>query len=298
MHYHHDHSKNHFSDSSVNLSIAFFLNVGFSIIEIIGGLLTNSIAILSDAVHDLGDTVIIGFSWLMERYAQRKHTEDLTFGYKRFSLVGAILSSLVLLFGSVFILTRAVPRLLYPETVHPQGMLGLALLGIIINGFGVLKLRQGKKINERIIFLHLLEDVLGWMAILAVSIILMFYNIPVLDPLLSIAITIFIISKIVPNIKQTLKIFLQYSPDNIEIKQIKTLLEKIHYIDNVHDLHLWSLDGNYTVLSCHISINKNLTIIEMEKEKLKIKKMLYELGIAHVTIEFEPDSKICDECDL
>ena len=295
---HHHHISNHSSDSSPNLSIAFFLNSGFSIIEIIGALLTNSIAILSDAVHDLGDTATIGFSWLMERYSKKKRTDDLTFGYRRFSLIGAIVSSVVLLFGSVLILTQAIPRLLHPQDVSPEGMFGFALLGIIINGIAVFKLRKGKKLNERVIFLHLLEDVLGWTAILIVSIILFFYDIPILDPLLSIAITIFIISKIIPNIKQTLKIFLQYSPDNIELKKIRALLEKKDFIENVHDLHLWSLDGIFTVFSCHISCSENLSLVEIEKEKSKIKKELNDIGIKHITLEFEPDSKICIECNL
>ena len=177
-------------------------------------------------------------------------------------------------------------------------MLGFALIGIFINGIAVYRLRKGKKLNERFIFLHLLEDVLGWIAILTVSIILLFYKIPILDPLLSIAITIFIISKIIPNIKQTLKIFLQYSPDNIEIRNIRELLTNKDYVDNVHDLHLWSLDGRFTVFSCHISCNKNLSLVEIEKEKAKIKKELNEIGIEHITLEFEPNSKICIDCGL
>jgi cobalt-zinc-cadmium efflux system protein len=285
-------------DSSSNLAHAFVLNLSFSIIEIIGGLLTNSIAILSNAVHDLGDTATIGFSWLMERYSRKKATDKLTFGYRRFSLVGAITSSFVLLFGSVFILTQAIPRLFDPESVHPSGMLGLAILGISINGIAVFRLKKGDKINERVIFLHLMEDVLGWSAILIISIIFLFFDLPILDPLLSIVITIFIISKILPNIKNILKIFLQYSPDDIDIKKIKELLIGNELIDNVHDIHLWSLDGRFTVLSCHIACNKNISLTEIEKEKTKLKRALNELGIQHITLEFEPNWKICEECDL
>ena len=298
MHKHnHNHSHHHHSHHS-NLKIAFLLNLSFAIVEIIGGLLTNSIAILSDAVHDLGDTATIGFSWLMEKHSEKKRTDDLTFGYKRFSLIGAIVSSFVLLFGSLFILTQAIPRLLNPQPVHAEGMLGLALVGIAVNGLAVFRLRKGKKINERVIFLHLLEDVLGWAAVLVVSILLIFFDMPILDPLLSIIITIFIISKIIPNIKHTLKIFLQYSPEDYDIQKIKKLIKNFEFVDNIHDIHLWSLDGNYTILSCHISINKNLSLTDTEKEKVKIKKALNEYGINHITIEFELNSKICKECHL
>jgi cobalt-zinc-cadmium efflux system protein len=286
------------TDSSSNLAIAFVLNLSFFVIEIIGGLLTNSIAILSDAVHDLGDTATIGFSWLLERYSKKKATNELTFGYKRFSLVGAITSSFVLLFGSVFILTEAVHRLFNPEPVYAQGMLGLAIIGILVNGLAVFRLRKGKKINERVIFLHLLEDVLGWSAVLIISILLLFFDIPILDPLLSIIITIFIMSKIIPNIKNILKIFLQYSPDEIDLQKIKKLITDNELVDNVHDIHLWSLDGRFTVFSCHIASKKNISLVDLEKEKTKLKRALRELGIEHITIEFEPNSKICKECDL
>jgi cobalt-zinc-cadmium efflux system protein len=295
---HSHHTPENVKDSSQSLALAFILNLIFFVVEIIGGLLTNSIAILSDAVHDLGDTVTVGFSWLMERYAKKKATDKLTFGYRRFSLVGAITSSFVLLLGSVFILSQTIPRLFNPESVHPEGMLGLAILGILINGIAVFRLRKGEKINERVIFLHLMEDVLGWSAVLIISILLLFFDMLILDPLLSIVITIFIVSKIIPNIKNILKIFLQYSPDDLDIQKIKELLMRNDFIDNVHDIHLWSLDGRFTVLSCHIASNKDLSLTEIEKEKINIKRALNELGIEHITLEFEPNSKICKDCDL
>jgi cobalt-zinc-cadmium efflux system protein len=286
------------TDSSSNLAMAFILNLCFSVIEIIGGLLTNSIAILSDAVHDLGDTITIGFSWLMERYSKKKATVELTFGYRRFSLVGAIVSSFVLLLGSVFILTEAIPRLFNIEPVFPQGMLGLAIAGIVVNGIAVYRLRKGKKLNERVIFLHLLEDVLGWSAVLIISIVLLFHDLPILDPLLSIIITIFIISKIIPNIKNILKIFLQYSPADIDIQKIKQLLMENPLVHNVHDMHLWSLDGRFTLFSCHIACKKNISLVDLEKEKTNLKRILHEMGIEHITLEFEPNSKICTDCNL
>lgn len=280
------------------LRIAFWLNLVFLVIEVVGGILTNSMAILSDAVHDLGDTGSIGFSWLMERYSRKGRTRALTFGYRRFSLMGALVSSLVLFFGSVFILTQAIPRLIHPQTVHPRGMLGLAVLGILVNGIAVWKLRGGRKINERVISLHLLEDVLGWTAILVVSILLLFFDLPFLDPLLSILITGFILAKIIPNIRQTVKVFLQYSPGDYDLREIEDLIRQNPRVADVHDLHIWSLDGSYTVLTGHVAFNQNLTLAELAREQKTIKDSLRELGIDHITLESEPHDKTCRDCTL
>jgi len=283
---------------ATRIKTAFWLNLTFLIVEVVGGLLTNSMAILSDAVHDLGDTVTIGFSWMMEKISRRGRTPDLTFGYRRFSLAGALVSSAVLLMGSLFILSRAVPRLFHPQPVHPRGMLILAMLGVGVNGFAVLRLKGGGKLNERVIFLHLLEDVLGWAAILVVSIVLMVVNLPVLDPLLSLLITLFILAKIIPNLRETLKVFLQYSPQKPALDQIEDLIRKNPLVEGVHDLHIWSLDGSYSVLSCHVSINRNLSLLELDRERETLKKSLRELGIDHATIEIEPGDKICPDCKL
>ena len=296
--HHHDHVSQTGEKTSGKLAVVFFLNLGFLCVEFVGGMLTNSVAILSDAVHDLGDTVSIGFAWIMEKYAVRGPTSRLTFGYRRFSLAGAIVSSTMLLVGSGFILYRAVSRLIHPESVHPRGMLWLAIMGILINGIAVLRLRAGKKINERVIFVHLMEDVLGWAAVLVVSIVLLFYDLPILDPLLSIGITIFILSKIIPNIRGTLKIFMQYSPADADVEEIADMIRQYEFVADVHDMHIWSLDGQVTVLSCHVRSRYELSLSEAFRKKQMIKKQLRQRGIDHITMEIEPDSSICDECFL
>jgi cobalt-zinc-cadmium efflux system protein len=277
---------------------AFFLNLGFTVIEIVGGLLTNSVAILSDAVHDLGDSVSLAFAWSMQRVSGWRRTERQTFGYKRYSVLGAVVSAAVLLVGSVFILMEAVPRLLEPETVHPEGMLPLALAGIAFNGAAAMRLRGGGGLNRRVVMLHLLEDVLGWVGVLVVSIVLLFADLRILDPILSIAVTIFILSRIVPRLRQAAGVFLQYAPADVDVKSVEEKLLEVAHVTGVHDMHLWSLDGNYNLFSSHVVVDEDLSLSRLEELKLRIKAILEDEGIQHVTLEFETDSAGCHECDL
>jgi len=289
----HEHMK-----STKNLRVVFFLNLFFTIIEIVGGILTNSVAILSDAVHDFGDSVTLAAAWVLEKTSEKGRNEQQTFGYRRYSLLGALISALVLILGSVLILVRAVPRLFSPETVEPRGMLAIAVLGIVINTIAVLRLRGGKKLNERVVFLHLMEDVLGWIAVFVVSLILLFYEIKILDPILSIVITIYILSKIFPILKTAFRIFLQYAPQGSDVKKIQQELRGLEGVHDVHDIHLWSLDGHYTVFSAHFVVDDDSDVETLEELKRNIRKSLQSLGINHSTIEFEPTSVQCEECDL
>ena len=192
----HNHSHNH---SEGNIKIAFFLNLGFTIVEIIGGLYTNSLAILSDALHDLGDSLSLGLSWYFQRLSKKGSTKKFSYGYKRFSLLGAIINSIVLVVGSIFILSKAIPELFNPEETNAQGMLYLAILGVVVNGAAVFKLRKGKSLNEKVVSLHLLEDVLGWVAVLIGSIVMIYFDLPFVDPLLSILISIFVLYNVYRN---------------------------------------------------------------------------------------------------
>jgi len=285
------------SRSTRNLRTAFILNLLFTIIEIVGGLLTNSIAILSDAVHDFGDSATLMVSWRLEKLSERGRTDRLTFGYKRYSLLAALVSAVVLMFGSVYILSRAVPRLFSPEHVEPRGMLAIAVLGVIINSIAVLRLKGRQKLNERVIFLHLMEDVLGWVGVLVISVILLFMDVPILDPILSIVITIYVLSKIFPILKSAFRIFLQYAPEGIDVQEIKRSLLEIDLVEDVHDIHLWSLDGRYTVFSAHVTVDENLQVTDLEEVKRKIRHQLGNLGVQHSTLEFEPSGELCEHFD-
>ena len=291
QHHHHDH---HYGHTEVkNIRAAFFLNLSFTIIELVGGLITNSVAILSDAVHDLGDSFSLGLSWYFQKVAKRPRTKEYTYGYKRFSLLGAVINSVVLLVGSILILTHAIPRLFNPQHPDVKGMLLLAVLGVIINGMAVLRLRKGSSINERVVSLHLLEDVLGWLAVLVGAGIMYFVDAPFIDPLLSILISLYILYNVYRNIRQSLRIILQGSPSHLDMEEVKRSLLEIGEVQDVHDLHAWSVDGEYNVMTVHVVLRSALPMEAQHRLKLEIRDKLLSMGVQHCTIEFEVVDEEC-----
>ena len=287
-HHHHDHP-------SGNIRSAFFLNLGFAIIEVIGGLLTNSVAILSDALHDFGDSLTLGVSWYFSKVASKKGDKEYSYGYKRFSLLGAIISSIVLLTGSVFIVKEAIPRLFNPIQPDTTGMIALGILGVIVNGIAALRLSKGHSINEKVVYLHLLEDVLGWVAVLIGATIMHFTHLPIIDPILSVLIALFILVNVFKNLKQSFKIILQGTPQDLDLEKIHAEILSVAEVEDFHDCHTWTMDGEYHVLSIHLIV-KDLSMSALEKIKLEVKEKLKHLGIDHTTIEFEQEGADCDPC--
>ncbi|MCC9166832.1 cation diffusion facilitator family transporter [Pontibacter harenae] len=297
-HEHHKHEGHgHHHHASDNIKVAFFLNLSFTIIEVIGGLYINSVAILSDALHDLGDSLSLGLAWYFENLSKRGRDQNYSYGYKRFSLLGAVINSVILLVGSVVILTEAIPRLWDPQSVNAPGMMGLAVLGIIVNGAAVLRLQGGASLNERVVRLHLLEDVLGWVAVLVGGIIIYFFDIPIVDPLLSIGITLFVVYNVFRNLGQSLKILLQGTPSQLDIQDIQTKLEKLPPIRSVHDLHVWSLDGTNHILTLHAVVDANLQMQEAEQIKQQVRAAMANMEIKHVTVELEMPGQECRHQD-
>ncbi len=291
-HHHHQSGSNDKAES--NLKIAFWLNAFFALIEIAGGLFTNSMAILSNAFHDLGDSVALGLAWYFQRFSTKKRDDVYTYGYKRYSLIGATISALILLVGSVIIISQAIPRLIRPEPVHAQGMLYLAIVGVLINGMAMFRLHGGESQNEKVISLHLLEDVAGWVAVLLTSIVMKYFDIPVLDPLLSMIITVFILFRVFGNMRQTFRIFMQATPSKEQVDHFKINLLKVPGIIDIHDLHFWTLDGTYSIASLHASVNPDMTVAETETIKSEVREILEIEGFAHSTIEIEPGGKLCE----
>ena len=289
----HEHHHNHLHDRTGNIKIAFFLNLSFTILEIFGGLWTNSMAILSDAVHDLGDSISLGMAWYLERVSRRGSDHKYTYGYRRFSLLGALINTIVLIVGSIFILMEAIPRLVHPEQTNAQGMALFAVIGIVVNGAAILKLRTGKSMNEQVLTWHLLEDVLGWAAVLIVSIVLLFWDIPILDSILSIGITCYILFNVVKNFRKTLALFLQAAPENMDIKQIQKAIENIEYVISTHHPHIWSLDGEENVLSMHVVVQPDITIAQVMCIKEEIRNLVNAYDILHVTIDIEYGESDC-----
>lgn len=290
-HHEHDHS------AVGNIKFAFFLNLSFSIIEIIGGLLTNSMAILSDALHDLGDSISLAVSWYLENYSQKGADKDFSYGYARFSLLGALINSIVLILGSFFILSEVIPRIFNPQAVHPEGMLLLSIIGITVNGISVLKLRGGSSLNKEVVSWHLMEDLLGWTAVLIVSIVLIFKSIPVLDPLLSLLINIYILYNVISKLKRVLTIFLQGVPGGIDISALQQKIVEQSQALSVHHTHVWTLEGEKNFLSTHLIVNDQINREEIIALKSKVKSLLAEEGIDHVTVEIEYENEECKSED-
>ncbi len=288
-----DHQHNHHGTS--NIKFAFFINLIFTILEIIGGLWTNSMAILSDALHDFGDSISLGLAWFLEGYSKKGADDKFTFGYSRFSLLGAMINGLVLFIGSFIILYKAVPRIFAPEPVNASGMFMFAIVGILFNGAAVIKLNKGDSINEKVVSLHLLEDVLGWTAVLIVSIVLMYKDIPVLDPILSIGITFYVLFNVYKNLKEVLNLFLQGVPEDIEIEKIRSKMQENTEIIDIHHIHIWSLKGERVFLSAHVIIDDSYCKEDIINIKKELKSLLKKEGFEHVTLEFEFENEKCDD---
>ena len=287
--HHHDHS-------SKNLGIAFFLNLSFSIIEFIGGWWTNSVAIYSDAIHDLGDSLSLGVAWYFQKISKKDRTKSFSYGFRRFSVLGSIINAIVLIVGSVLILNEAIPRLFDPVQPNAEGMIYLAIVGIVVNVIAASRLSHGHSLNERVVYLHLLEDVLGWSATLIAAIIMQFRSIPELDPILSIGISIFILYNVFKNLRKAIKIILQGTPEEIDPDAVHQVLQSIPEIRQTHDCHIWSMDGQYHILSIHAVVDENKTMQELATIKSRAKELLKDCHIDHATIEFETSEEDCHPC--
>lgn len=292
MGHNHDHSHGAHHETK-NIKVAFFLNLAFTIVEIIGGILTNSMAILSDALHDLGDSFSLGMSWYFQNLSNKKPNDKFTYGYSRFSLLGALLNSVVLLIGSVVIIYNAIPRIIEPETVDETGMMYLAILGIVVNGAAVLRLKKGTSLNERVVSLHLLEDVLGWVVVLIASIVMHFVEVPWLDPVLSLGIAAYILFNVYRNLKSSLQVVLQASPIEGKTEELQREIEALLDGGEIRDFHLWSLDGEYHICTIHLKLFHVLSAEEQEVLKSKIKKILEKEHIVHTTVEFQLGEEGC-----
>ncbi len=300
-HYVHDHgvdpgvSEGEGSTAVSRIRTAFFLNLAFTVAEIVGGILTNSMAILSNAVHDLGDSFALGTSWALERVSGKQRTARFSYGYRRYSLLSALINSVILVVGSVVVLTHAIPRLFHPETVSGTGMVVFAVVGVAVNGIAMLRMRGGRKLNERTVMLHFLEDTLGWVAVLLGGVVMRFASVPILDPILSIAITAYVLVKYAGTVRHTMRIFLQAVPQSVDVEDIVRKIKTMGGVQDVHDVHVWTRDGLYNVLTVHVVVSDDTPLRATSELKSKVREMLLSLNIHHSTIEIGRES---DECGL
>ena len=270
--------------SKFAVCLAFLLNFSFAIIEFIFGGLFGSSAILADAVHDLGDALAIGISAFLESISNREEDSRYTLGYKRFSLLGAILTAVILITGSTLVILENISKFIEPQPVDHEGMLWLGVIAIAINLTASLIVRKGQTKNESILSLHFLEDTLGWLAVIVVGIILRYTDWYILDPLLSLVISFFILSKAIPRFWSTLKIFLDAVPEGVDIEQVRSDLEQLEYVASVNQLNLWTMDGLEKNAIVHVRLEQ---VKHMEVCKESIRDLLKERGFQNVTIEVD-----------
>ena len=266
--------------------LAFFLNLSFAIVEFIAGGVFGSSAVLADSVHDLGDAIAIGLSAFLETISNREEDSHYTLGYKRFSLLGALITAVILMTGSVLVILENITKMFHPQPVNDKGILWLGIIAVTINVLASLVVRKGKTKNESILSLHFLEDTLGWLAVILMAIILRFTDWYILDPLLSLVISFFILSKAIPRFWSTLKIFLDAVPEGVDIKQVKSRLEQLDYVASVNQLNLWTMDGLEKNAIIHVCLED---VKHMDVCKESIRDLLKDCGFQNISIEVDAD---------
>lgn len=272
-----------------NILIAFILNLSFSVFEIIGGFFTGSVAIISDALHDTGDALSIGIAYFLEKKSRKHADEKYTYGYGRYSVLGGLITTLILLTGSVFVISNSIRKIINPSDINADGMIIFAIIGVIVNLAATIFTRHGDSLNQKAVNLHMLEDVLGWAVVLVGSIVIKFTGFVLIDPIMSMAVAVFILINSLKNLKDILNIFLEKTPENIDIAKITEHISKIEGVKGVHHIHVRSLDSNVNLASMHIVTNE-----DSAKIKEKVRAELKEHGIAHATLELEGENEACE----
>ncbi len=270
--------------------VAFILNLAFSIFEFIGGAITGSVAILSDAIHDIGDAASIGISYFLEKKSKKQPDDVYTYGYARFSVIGGVITTVILLVGSAAVIYNAILRIFNPVEIDYNGMIVFAIFGVAVNFFAAYFTSGGHSINQKAVNLHMLEDVLGWALVLVGAIVMRFTDISIIDPIMSIAVAVFILINAIKNLKEVIDLFLAKLPPHLKIEEIKEHICKIEGVAGIHHIHIWSMDGNSNYATMHVVCSG-----EPRDIKHKIREELKEHGINHVTLELEAEGEDCHE---
>lgn len=273
-----------------NILVAFVLNLVFSVFELFGGLFTGSIAILSDSLHDIGDALSIAVAFFLEKKSKKGVDEKHTYGYVRYSVLGGIITSIILVVGSVMVITESIKRIITPVSINYDGMIVFAVFGVIINFIASMYTRKGDSLNQKAVNLHMLEDVFGWIVVLIGSIVMKFTNIKYIDPILSIIVSLFILISALKNVKVIIDLFLEKTPKDVNIEEIKKHLMEIDGVKDIHHIHVRSIDGYTNFASLHVVVTEYSSDI-----KKKVKEELLEHGINHSTVELELVDEDCDD---
>lgn len=273
-----------------NILIAFLLNLIFSLFEFVGGIFTGSVAILSDALHDLGDATSIGASFFLEKKSKKTPDDTYTYGYTRYSVIGSVITTLILLFGSLAVVYSAVTRLIAPTPIRYNEMILFAVVGVCVNLIAAFVTREGKSLNQRAVNLHMLEDVLGWGVVLVGAIVMKFTNFYWLDPIMSIGVAVFIFISALGNLKEALDLFLEKTPKGVHVDELRAHLCAIDGVLGVHHVHIWSIDGQNACATMHVVARGDFHAV-----KARVREELKEHGILHATLELENEGEECHE---
>lgn len=276
-----------------NIKIAFLLNLAFSIVEAIGGILTNSISIISDSLHNLGDSITIGINYIFEKKSKKLPNKEYSYGYLRYTMLGSLIASFILLVGSVVIIYNVVPRLIKPLSVNYDAMIIFGIFGLLINLYATIKIMRSKEKDKKI-NTHMIEDTVIWLFILTGSICIKVFDLVIIDPILSLLIAVYILYQVYKYMKNIYNIFMEKVPKNVKIDEIKKDIESNENVDNVHHIHIWSMDGVNNYMTAHIHLNKVLSEEEIIKTKNDVKNKLKEDKINHITLEVEYFNEKCD----
>jgi cobalt-zinc-cadmium efflux system protein len=292
----HDHSIE--NKNLENIKFAIVINLLLAFIELAGGIFSNSVSIISNAIHDMGDSIAFSFSYFSEKYANTKNvSKNYTYRLNRLPLFSALLSSFIILTGSAIVLYQAIPRLFEPEEPKAEIMFLIAVLGITANGIALIRLRKNTGINSKVLSLHTLEDFLGWIAILIGAVLIRYFNLFIIDPLLSIVITVYILFGVIKNLREIYHLFMQKSPEAVNAAEVMEFLNGFSEIKGIYDLHIWSLEGTHHILTAHIQVSDEIENSELKNLKADIREGIKKFGYIHSTLEVERESESCgDHC--
>lgn len=271
-----------------NILIAFILNLSFAIFELFGGVLTNSVAIMSDAVHDIGDAASIGFAYFLERKSRKQPDDEYTYGYLRYSAFAGFVTTVILTVGSIMVIINAVYNIIAPKPIDYNKMIVFAIVGVVVNFTAALFTHKGESINQKAVNLHMLEDVLGWVVVLVGAVVMRFTDFALIDPLMSIGVAVFILFNAVKNMKKVLDLFLMKAPKNVSIEKVKSCVSEVEGVLSVHHIHIFSMDTVNNYASMHIVTDSDHISV-----KDAVRNALKECGISHVTLELESENEHC-----
>jgi len=271
-----------------NILIAFILNMAFSVFELLGGIFTGSIAIISDALHDAGDALSIGISYFLERKSHCQPDEKYTYGYTRYSLLGSVITTLILIFGSAVVIYNAINKIFSPSEINYDGMIVFAIIGTGVNLSALFFTSHGSSLNQKAVSLHMLEDAIGWIIVLIGAVVMRFTDLYVLDPLMSLALSVFILVNAVKTLKEATAVFLEQAPCGIKLSEISNAVKEVDGVLDVHHIHVWSMDGEQNYATMHIVTNSDFCDI-----KKKVRHKLLHMGISHTTLEIEKENEVC-----